>query len=292
MAVNTTNLTSGTRNWANADLQHVTATGRLSPRLGLTFKLSTPTERIHTELHNVRIQVHCENELLGEGMFIGEMASTYGNACQIEVPVAHQMLDYATSRLGAHADISLKLLWTGIMRVKWTPGDSDPKMQSDPEPDTWTQLTLNHTEQLCTIARSDWYSKVLQPIRQSEFIYLEIAVPTVGDRAQWLKTFDHLSDADKAFAMGDDAGVFAKLRAAVEALPGYPNNIVASLAEPQRSEVDTFLKGVSRYLHSGRHVSKVGESAGSFPVDCTDAYFALSAMKVVLSYLSKIVTND
>jgi hypothetical protein len=71
--------------------------------------------------------------------------------------------------------------------------------------------------------------------------------------------------------------------------PLTPKDIVAALPEPQRTEVDALVKAVGTFLHSGRHVSQVGESAGSFPVDRQAAYLALSTMKVMLSYLSQIV---
>ncbi len=46
---------------------------------------------------------------------------------------------------------------------------------------------------------------------------------------------------------------------------------------------------MTNYLNHGRHVSKIGEDTGEFPVDHLDAGFALSTAKVVLSYLSRIL---
>jgi len=289
MALGTIDLTSGTKLWANVELQQLTARGRLTPRLGLNFKASTPTERIQTELHHVRVQLHHDNELLGEGLFLGELLSSFGNSVFMEIPISHQILDYVTNQLGPQADVNLKMFCTGIIRVKWSPSENDPRVQGDPDPDVWTQMTLSPSDRPCTIPRSDWYSKVLQPTGQGQYVYQEIAVLITGE---WTQVLSHLTDAEKAYATGDDAGVFAKLRGAVEALPGYPKDIVTSIPEPQRKEVNALLKAVGDFLHSGRHVSQTGESAGSFPVDRRAAYFALSTMKVMLSYLSQILTQN
>lgn len=142
------------------------------------------------------------------------------------------------------------------------------------------------------VDRSAWFSQILEPIRQEEYVYLEVAIPEGEAGRAWQAALGNLRAAEKAYALGDDAAVFQQLRGVIDALPGAPKHIVDALPEPRRTEVDTLLLAVGNYLHYGRHVAKAGDDAGTFPVNHQDADFALSTMRVVVSYLSRALAAE
>jgi hypothetical protein len=282
-------LTYRTRSWVSVTVQSVAARGRLNPRLVLGLELTTPTDRVDAELRDVRLQVVFDGEVLGEGRLIGERAARYGASCTVDVPVDRRTLDFVTSRLGRGASVGLRLLWYGLLRVRWEPNESDGRRAGDPEPGVWTDahLPVGQHDHPLTIARSDWYAQVLQPIGGEDYVHLEVAVPRGEEAAAWRQALAHLDDAEKAYALGDDPAVFQYLRALFEALPGAPKNVFDVLPEPKRQELDQLVHSFVDYLHHGRHVSKVGASAGAFPVDHQDAAFVLAMAQVVLSHTSQ-----
>jgi hypothetical protein len=200
------------------------------------------------------------------------------------------MIEWVTDSLPPNGDASLKLKWSGILRVMWRPAEGDPIMTSDPVAGEWTFVNIVENEMFIGVPRSDWFGKVLQPMGDDQYVYLEVPVPKGAAQGDWNKALALVEEADKAYAIGDDAGVFAKLRGALDALPGAKQNIVHDLPEPRRSAVDSLLRDVGEFLHHGRHVATEGEEAGSFPVNRIDASAALSMVRVMLSYVSQAIT--
>lgn len=284
-------LTIGSRNWVRVDLNGIGGRGRLTPRLSLALDLSTPNDRIEAELRDVRVQLLCESELLGETRLTGELASSYGHGCVAEVPVARRVLDFVTSRLANHAAVDLELTWYGLLRIRWEPNETDHRMMSDPEPSVWTDLHLpaNQHGHHLAVSRSDWFDRVLQPTGGNDFVYLEVAIPRDQAADAWRRTLSHLDAADKAYALGDDAAVFHHLRGALDALPGAKKHIVDGLPEPQRGAVDSLILAIGNYLHLGRHVASDGEVAGAFPVDRQAANFAIGLIRLLVAYLSQVL---
>jgi hypothetical protein len=276
-------LISGTKSWVTPELRSVAATGPRSPHLLIDFLLRTPSDRVAVQLHHVRVWVFGADELLGEGAIVGVAADFYPTSCVLDVPVTHRMMRYVTESLPTNADAALKLKWSGILRVK-----SDQPLE-DAKPGEWTFVSITETEMNIVIPRSDWFGKVLQPIADDEYVFLEVAVPKGPAAIGWRKALDLLDEAEKAYAIGDDAGVFAKLRGAVDALPGAKQQIVDALPEPRRAEVNALLLAVGEYLHHGRHVATEGAEAGKFPVNRIDADAALSMVRVMFSYVSRAI---
>lgn len=288
MANHSVQLASGRHAWITAELQYVSGTGRRSPRLMLQFQLRTPGERFSVQMHHVRVRVFSGEELLGEDTIVGgDVASSYASPCLLEIPVTQRMIRYVTDSIPANADVSLKLKWSGILRVKWRTAENDLKRTEDPEPDEWTFLSFVETEMHISIPRSDWFGRVLQPIADDQYLFLEVAVPKGPEGSDWTKALALLNEAEKAYALGDDSGVFAKLRGALDALPGAKQKIVDALPEPRRTEVNALLLAVGEYLHHGRHIATKGEEAGTFPVNRIDADAAISMVRVMFSYVSR-----
>lgn len=280
-------LASGRQVWVTAELQHVSGIGRRSPRLMLQFQLRTPTERVSVQMHHVRVRVFGGEELLGEGAIVGGDVASYPSPCLLEIPMTQRMIRYVTDSIPANADVSLKMKWNGILRVKWSPAVNDPQIVGDPEPDEWTFVSFVETEMTIGVARSDWFGKVLQPIADDRYLFLEVAVPRGPAESDWTKALALLNEAEKAYALGDDAGVFAKLRSAIEALPGANQHIVDALPEPRRTAINTLLLKVVEYIHFGRHVATEGNDAGTLPVNRIDADAAISIVRVMFSYVSR-----
>jgi hypothetical protein len=283
----TATLIVGSRIWVEVNVRTITARGRITPRLLLLLELRTLTERVAAELHDVRVQVACRNELVGEGRLIGEPAAWHGHQCELEIPVTRRALEFVTERLERHAAIDLTLDWYGLLRVRWEPNPSDKRTASDPEPGTWTDLHLRQHEHHVAVARSDWYSQVVQAVSGDDYLHLEVAVPRGPEQARWRKALDRLADAEKAFALGDDAGVFQHLKGVFEAVPGAKQHIFDALPDPKRGEVDRLTKAFVGYLNHGRHVMDEGTYEGQFPVDRQDAGLAIAVTQVILSYASR-----
>lgn len=287
-------LIGGNKTWVHVSLRTIRGAGRLNPRLVLVLKLATPSERVEAELRDVELRVGLGDELLGVGRLIGEAVYSYGTDVSVEVPVSHRSVDFITDAFGRADALSLQLRWYGSMRVKSDPKDGEARYAGDPEPGEWTDYPLpllRHDHNL-RVTRSEWFAQVLEPIRQEQYVYLEVAIPKGEAASAWHAALGNLQAAEKAYALGDDPAVFQQLRGVIDALPGAKEHIVDALPEPRRTEVDQLLRAVGKYLHLGRHVAPDGESAGSFPVNHLDADFAISFMRVVVSYLSRALAAE
>lgn len=284
-------LICGSRIWVKVDTGGIpTARGLLAPRLVIPLRFTTPSERVEAELRTVRLQVTYDGEVIGEALVIGEPVLRGGTPYHCEVPVTHAALEYITGRLTGTASVTLDLHWNGQLAVTWHCNEQDPRTMSDPEPGVETLLTLGHSAaRSLHIARSDWFTHVLTPTRHEDYLFLEVAVPRGAAAAGWTNAYAALRKAEESYALGDDAAAFNHLRGSLDALPGAKQHILDGLAEPRRGELDKLTKAIGNYFHAGRHVSKEGPAAGTFPVDHQDAGFAIHLMKTLLSHLSQVL---
>lgn len=284
-------LICGSRIWVTVEASGiVTARGLLAPRLVIPLRFATPSERIEAELRTVRLQVIYDGEVIGETLVIGEPVLRGGTQYHCEVPVTHAALEHITSQLTSAASVTLELHWDGQLAVTWHCNEQDQWMLGDPEPGVTTLLKLEAgTAQSLHIARSDWFTHVLTPTRHEDYLFLEVAVPRGAAAAGWTNAYAGLREAEKSYALGDDAGVFLHVRGCLDALPGAKQHILDGLAEPRRGELDKLTKAIGNYFNSGRHVDTEGPAAGTFPVDHQDAGFAIHLMKTLLSYLSQVL---
>lgn len=293
-AVKLGSLISGTRTWAQVELDSVTASGLINPQLVLSFTLRTPLERIVTELAQLRLTVMCGNEVLGQGLFLGDTVRYFDTACQAVVPVSRRSLEFVTARLGRESHLGLELLWDGQIAVTWSPTEGDNRQSHEPEPGERTLIHLKPAgnRHSASVARSDWYAQVLKPTGGTDYLALEIAVP-LGDAAQdWRTVMRHVDSAERSYATGDDSAVFNYLRGAFDALPGAKQHVFDSLPEPKRAAVNELVTSLTKYLHRGRHVSADASEPGDFPVDHQDAAFAINLMRVLLSYTSLVLSRS
>ncbi len=283
--------TSGRSN-LQAGLVDVYGRGRLSPVLRFTVNFSVSTG-FQAELLHVKARVYCGEEYLGAGDIIGGWSTPEGRSANLEVPTSARLLDYVTNTLGSNGSLQLSVHWAGRIRVsaELAPDNASTSVKGDAE--MWEETIHDSSPAVTfTVAHSDWYDRVLRPVRNEDYVYLEVAVPQGDAGAKWRQAIRGLEDAEKAFSFGDDPSVFLRLRAVLDALPGAKKNIFDSLEGLKAKRVDDLLKDVGEYLHLGRHVDEVGDGETGFPVDHLDAEFAIAQLKVILSYGSRLLARS
>ncbi len=291
-------ISSGNRLWGSFTVESLTARGRVSPRLNLQLK-QRPSPVADVELLDVVLRLEFRQEVIGETRLVGEsmVAGGYNN---LEVSTTHRLLRYVTDSLVANTSVvSLEVWLRGRGRVRMDAARAQAgrvQMASDPPLGEWTDITIGSgSPETIQISRSEWFERVLSPIRDDSYVYLELALPTVPDELapEWGNAVGLLHDADRAYATGDDAAVFVYLRGALDALPGAKKRIVEAVAdESKREALDALLKQAGVFLHRGRHVAETGEQAGTFSVDHSDSAFALDLMRVLLSHLSLLISSE
>jgi hypothetical protein len=286
-----TTLGDSTTTWALLRSGRVTGQGRVAPRLTFEMYLRTPRERMTCQIQIMRAELLAGNEVLGAGILTGLEVVHGEYVSSVEIPVTRAGLEHlAALTTGSQVDLRLRL--SGWLRARDDNEDAG-RFAGSPEPGVWTFLgfgTARQTELQFQIPRSDWYERVLQPIGTTEYISTEIAIPA-GDLIL-RPAANHLAEAERAYAQGDDPGVFARCRAATEALPDAPKAIFAGLPDPSEAEtLDELLRRANDYFHRGRHVAKGGDRQGDFPVTHADARFALSLATLLVSHVAHVLSH-
>ncbi|HEY2055351.1 MAG TPA: hypothetical protein VGH14_15570 [Solirubrobacterales bacterium] len=271
---------------------NVTGHGKIAPRLAFQFFAQTPRELTFAQFQMLRAELLFGNEVLGEGFVTGIEVVHSDYQSIIDVPVSRTALDFlAAQASGDQVDLMLKL--SGWIRARDDNVDRQ-RSASWPPPGTWVYANFGiarQTELRFQVARSDWFSKVLQPIGTTNYISAEIAIPA-GDLTL-RPAANHLAEAQRAYVEGDDPTVFARCRAATEALPGATKQIFDGLSDPtEAAALNDLLRKANEYFHRGRHVLKEGEQQGDFPVTHADARFALNLATVLLGHVGHVLSRD
>jgi hypothetical protein len=242
------------------------------------------------QIQVMRAELIAGAEVLGMGILTGVEVVHSEYASSIEIPVSRAALDHlATLVSGEQVELALRL--SGWLRAR--SDNDDGQFASDPDPGEWVYHGFGvgrQTELRFQIARSNWYSQVLQPIGTVEYTSIEIAIPD-GDLT--LKpAINRLAEAERAYIEGDDPTVFARCRAATEALPGAAKKIFDGLADASEAKaLDDLMLRANNYFHRGRHVAKEGDRQGDFPVTHADAQFALNLAKLLVGHVGHVLTR-
>lgn len=293
--------TSG-RRWATLEGQSIGGLGRLSPRLRITFS-ARPARYTQVVLEDMTLRLEYPRdrspEFIGEGRVLGVEVSGEWSGVTFEVVTAQRLLRYITDGVGPTTPaVELGARLSGFARV--TVDENCPPefagLAADPGPGESKRITVSHgTSSVLQVSRSEWYDNVLSQTRNEQYRYLEIALPKDDEvlGSEWMTAVNHLVDAERAYAKGDDPAVFSYLKAAHDSLPGAKKNILDGISDAnKRVRLDELLKKAGDFLHLGRHPSVEGTQQGTFPVDHLDAAFAIDLMRVLLSHLSLMLAAE
>ncbi|HEX9776001.1 MAG TPA: hypothetical protein VGB83_10540 [Actinomycetota bacterium] len=271
----------------------VAGRGKVLPRLQFDLEV----QAIHRDgigwvyLPHLNARLAFDGEILGLGTLRCDhpvpARSGYERQAACEIPITREALRFVNDAIsGSRVDLTLSL------DGAYYTSSADPSGSTPDFPkDEWERHPLIGKADLrIQVARSDWFTDVVQPIRVEQYIPSEIRLPKEGRDSPVGKALKHLKEAEAAFHKGDDASVFQRCYGALEALPGAKQNIFNGVIDAtKRNALDDMTKHVVSFLHSGRHVAKQGEDQGTFPIDHRDASLALDLTKRLVSYVSQLV---
>jgi len=284
-------LGDATRGWVLLDADRVAGRGQVVPRLSFQMRARTPREHMQVELHLLRAELAVGGECLGYGFLTGIPLSHGERPIALEIPISRPALDYL-ERVSPAERVDLELRLTGWLRGRDDNEDSH-RFVGDPEPGEWVFQHFGEARQTLLpfeVARSDWFTHVLQPIGTVEYISTEISLPS-GDPAL-RAAVNQIQEAERAYASGNDPSVFLHCRAAIDALPGAKQDIFTSLSNKDEARLlDDLMRQAGQYFHHGRHLAVEGEQQGSFPVDHNDARFALNLTKLLIAHTSHVLAG-
>ena len=282
-----THLTSASTIWAEVSYEGIGAAGRVAPVVNVLLGVKTPAEGVEAEVHRLVLALVFE----GERVASTELGPIHITPYAYTVPAAFQISPRALTFIGDRASgevLSFKIEIVGLLRVRRTSEGTGIVRPQVPVGE-WTFLVIDQRELAFSVPRGVWFSSVVSPISDSSFVSVEIEVPKGTDTAPFAASLARLRDAERAYANGDDPGVFSQCRGAFEALPGYPDHIVDGIENAKkRASADKLVKEAGAFLHAGRHVSQEGRDAGAFPVDHRDAFLALNLTRLFIAYMARI----
>jgi hypothetical protein len=267
--------------------------GAVLPRLSFELVARTPREKMAVQIHHLHAQLEYANEVLGSGSVTGIWVSFSDSRFSIEIPISRQALAHIDDHTaGDRLDLHLSL--SGWLHVRRDADLQESRMLSTPEPGEWGFVSVGRgsvTQLIVQVGRSDWLKQVLEPIGTLEYVLSEIALPKGAAGSSFSVPLSHLAEAERQYALGHDADVFAHCKAMTETLPGWPKQIFAALTDRDKAEsLDALLKEAVDYFNRGRHPAKQGVQQGQFPVDHRDARFAVMLSKVLLAEVASVVS--
>jgi hypothetical protein len=284
-------LGQGSTQWVLLDADRVTGQGQVAPRLCFQMRARTPREQMDVGIHLMHAELRTGVECLGHGFVTGIPLSHGERYITLEVPVSRQALDHLEA-IAPEDRIDLELKLTGWLHARDNNEDG-PRFTSSPQPGEWVFQSFGEANQALLpfqVARSDWFTHVLQPIGTVEYISTEIVLPS-GDpllRA----AVNQIREAENAYSMHNDPAVFLHCRGAIDALPGAKQDIFAGLGDRDEAKLlDSLTREAGQYLHHGRHIATDGAEQGDFPVTHQDARFALNLTKLLIAHISHVLSS-
>ncbi len=267
--------------------EQIQAIGQVFPRVQFELRLRTPNERVQAEIHHLRLRIKFANEVLGDGTSGGEYVDTNDRRMHIEVPISRSALAFVNENLQAdRLDLTLSL--QGWMRIR-----HEPQGDTGERPADWTFTSfgvMGMADINLQLARGEWFKRVLEPLGSYEYVLTEVPILKGTASAGLQRSLAHIREAERHFAEGNDPAVFQYCRAMIEALPGWPKEIFAGIAEANKRErLNELTLSAKRYYDHGRHLAKEGAQEGDFPVNHREALFAISMAKVLLAEIAAVI---
>ena len=275
--------------WARLDPEAVHGRGIVAPRLVFQFKGRCAREKMDVQIHFMHGELMVGEERLGQGTLTGAHLAPIECQLELEVPVSRAALEYIDRAVtGSAVDVALRL--SGWLRARDLNEDG-PNYASRPQSGEWVFENFGQardTRLHFQIPRSEWFSKVLEPIGTIEYICTEIAIPRADSVLR--QAANHLQNAERALREGHDAQVFLSCRGAWESLPGAPREVFDNLESGQeREKLNDLMRAAGSYFHLGRHTAEEGPRAGEFAVDHGDAAFALNLSKLLMAQTARVL---
>lgn len=269
--------------------EQVQAIGQVFPRVQFELRLRTPTERVQAEIHHLRLRVKFMNEVLGEGTAGGEYVDTNDRRMRVEVPISRSALAFVNENLRAdRLDLTLSL--QGWMRIR-----KEPQGGTGEPPAEWTFTSfgvMGMADINFQIARGEWFKRILEPLGSYEYVLTELPVLKGSASVALQRPLAHIREAERHFAEGNDPAVFQYCRAMIEALPGWPTEIFADVADANKGgRLNELTLAAKRYYDHGRHLAKEGAHEGDFPVNHREALFAINMAKVLLAEIAATISG-
>lgn len=285
-------LGDGTTAWAVVNPDTVHGRGRVTPRLAFNMLARTVRQNMSVQIHLLKAELVVKGERLNQDVLTGEYLSPGDTQLTVEIPVDRAALEYL-DQVAEDGQIKASLRLSGWLRGQDNNADL-PQYASRPQPGEWVFERFGHasqTELSYRIARSDWFTQVLEPLGTVDYFCTEIAIPR-GD-SPLRNSANHLQAAERAFRAGNDSQVFVACRAVVDTLPNAPKGIFNSLEyKRERETLDSLLLAAGNYFHLGRHPADAGRQEGDFPVDHADAAFALNMTKLLLANTARVLARS
>ena len=268
------------------------ARGEILPRLAIELKLRTPREKVQAEIHFLRMQVQYANEVLAEGTAAGEFVDFHDRRLIVEAPITRTALQFVNDRLvGDRVDLTLQL--SGWMRIRYQPEEGEALPPGSPATDDWIFTTfgvMSISALVLQVPRGEWFRRVIEPVGTHEYLLTEIPLLKGGVGASLEKSYKQLQEAERHWVTGNDPSVFFHCKGAIEALPGWPQQIFDSLVDRTKAEyLDKLVHSAKNYFDHGRHIAQSGIQEGEFPVDHREAEFALALTKVLLAEAAAVL---
>lgn len=260
--------------------------GMVLPRLSVKLTISqlTAGDKVRVEGRTARLKL--ESELLAVA-FPLPLHIEPGRQFAVEFPLLPAAIAAIQAR-ETNPTIVLSMEFTGLHRIFRDPHTADTFVHPVP-PREWTLVPVESTSVTLSIPRSDWYSKILEPIGAYRYLLYALTLPKADAAGSLAPDVKQIEDAERAFALGDDPAVFLRCRGAWDALPGNKMATFDIIADAtKRSGLDELGKRFSQFLRAGRHVATDGSQQGEFPVDHRDAEFALNMTKLFVGYVSRL----
>lgn len=282
------------RGWVELRAGDVYARGYVQPRLLIALHAKTPREKRWVDIHLLRATLSFNHEQIAEGLLTGIQLNYVERQITLEIPVERAALQYVTDNAtGDQIDLVLDI--SGWMRVRRELTEDDPAyVQESPEPGEWGFLAFGSgaSQVGIRIPRSNWFTRVLEPVGSLSYITTEIPLPKAAVSTEFSSVLNHLREAESKYATGDDAEVFFRCRAALEALPGAPQGVFDALPDSDEAAcLNDLMKEAVDYLHRGRHTKREGDQRGDFPVDHGDARFALAITRLLVAQTSRVLAR-
>jgi hypothetical protein len=283
------------RGWVNVRAGDIWARGQLQPRLEMTLFAATTREKRWADVHLLRGKLSFNNEQIAEGLLSGVSLNHVERSLTLEMLIDRAALQYVTDNaVGDRIDLTLDL--TGWMQVYRELTDDDPTYLGEtPAPGEKGFIAFGQGSQArlqLQVARSDWFTQVMQPVGTLNYLVTEIPLPKGDAATAFLAPLNHLKEAERRYAAGDDAEVFFRCRAALEAMPGAPQNIFDGLPDHDLAEsMNAVMKETVDYLHRGRHPQREGDQRGEFAVDHGDAQFALAITRLLVAQAARLLSK-